>query len=96
MKIFKGIIWNKSIKDNKSQKLLIKEYITALDLPLIVNKNINTIVIGKGTKLSHASIIARELDINLIFQPQIVEYHKKIPIKNLKIEYKKEFAYLII
>jgi len=78
MTIYKGQVWNKGNKD--SLKIYVIDYLTTFEIPFILNEGFDTLIIGQGSRLSHASIVSKELGLTLIFQPQITTKYNRSKI----------------
>jgi len=105
--IFKGELWSKSdtntisgkicdINNLNVESILVIDYILPIHYIKIYKNKPIAIIIGNGTILSHATIIARELRIPLIFQPSFVNKFQHKDNIEIKIDFIDSWGYIFV
>ena len=105
--IYKGELWFKPdlktvsgkincINNLQAQNILVIDYILPVHYILIYKKQPIAIIVGKGNMLSHATIIARELKIPLIFQSSFVKNFENKKNIEIKIDFIDNWGYIFV
>ncbi|MDD3178233.1 MAG: PEP-utilizing enzyme [Candidatus ainarchaeum sp.] len=104
--VYKGDVWVKSnnssisgrinnLDNLKYNEILVIDYVLPVHFIKINSLNPLAIIVSNGGLLSHATIIAQELNIPLIFKPSFVKNYRVSNI-NVKIDFVDNFAYIFV